>query len=166
MDKKMSIFAFSLAVIGIIVIILGLTGIIPGPPVNIKDKDKDVETVYDWVAVCNTNNIEEIDNTLLSMSPENIIYIYEARVAEIKSSDINSSYTKEYANAYVWLITGSVARKEKINFSDGQALKLSNLILKDSKTELPAVIEALLGNGVGDDAVTEATKRYDEFVKQ
>lgn len=159
MDKKMSIFAFSLAVIGIIVIILGLTGIIPGPPVNIKDKD--VKTVDDWVAVCNTNNIEEIDKTLLSMSPENIVDIYETLAAEIKSSDINSSYTKEYANAWWWMVNGYGQRREKLKFSDGQALKFKNINEKFAESYGYEVMTALLGN----DAI-EMSRKYAEFVKQ
>ena len=40
MSKKLSIFAFSLAAIGIIVFILGITKVIPTPPLNINSEKR------------------------------------------------------------------------------------------------------------------------------
>ena len=79
----MSIFAFSLAVIGIIVIILGLTGIIPGPHVNIGNQAKVTET---------------------GTRPSLPINQDQVQVREITESSQNSSTTNESSKEkeYIW----------------------------------------------------------------
>lgn len=69
MDKKMSIFAFSLATIGIIVIILGLTGVIPTPPLT--------NSISGFIKLCKSENVSEINQTILDMDKNKVLDIYE-----------------------------------------------------------------------------------------
>lgn len=70
MSKKLSIFAFSLAAIGIIVFILGITKVIPTPPLNINSEKR-------FIKLCESENVSKINQAILNMGGDKALDIYE-----------------------------------------------------------------------------------------
>ncbi|MBQ2386184.1 MAG: hypothetical protein II300_02765 [Bacteroidales bacterium] len=126
-----------------------------------------IKTTQDWVALCKSDNIEQIDKSIKETNPDVLLKIFEDLIDEFGKTDLsNESLVKERSKALFYLYTGMTGNllKDLVDFTDGQRQKYAEVV-QEKFTSSGAMTLMIVGLG-GEENFKKLATDYANYIKE